>query len=198
MYPTKASIVILTFAQVPSLYDPNFEAKLDHGRGAEFFYETTRQLHTLYSAYGDLTKRIDQTMKSAKQTSEKLQSDDDDAEDADTQELQASLSHFLGNVGETRKALKKASQEVRPLVLKAEKREWHIMIRESYGRENYPEEEEWLNEEIRYHLGSNTCRIIKWERRDREERRQLMRETKRRLIDWVMSQSRSSSGQAQG
>ncbi|KAL9577011.1 MAG: hypothetical protein Q9212_006652 [Teloschistes hypoglaucus] len=142
---------------VPSLYDPHFEAKSDHGSGADFFFDTTRQLHILHSAYVKVTAHVDQAMESTKQKIEETHGGDhDDVEEAEAQELQKSLSLFLGS------ALEKATAELKPVVLKAEAREIELLMSETPRiREVHPDDEEWLDETIGKRLGSSHCQVVR-------------------------------------
>ncbi|KAL8635465.1 MAG: hypothetical protein Q9228_007043, partial [Teloschistes exilis] len=176
---------------VPYLYDPQFDAKYDDGRGADFFFQTTRQLHLLNSAYGEVTTHVDEAMKSIEQKSEKPQGGDNDTAETDDQELHESLSQFMGNVGETKKALEKASQQLEPVVQKAETRECEMFKRNCCLRDVHPTDEVWLNEGIGNRLGSDLCNQF---RQLRNDFRQVEREAThliRRVIEEVISSSAS-------
>ncbi|KAI4098091.1 MAG: hypothetical protein L6R37_006677 [Teloschistes peruensis] len=176
---------------VPYLYDPQFDAKYDNGRGADFFFQTTRQLHLLNSAYGEVTSHVDEAMKSVEQKSEGLQGDENDTAETDDKELHESLSQFMGNVGETKKALEKASAELDPVVQKAETRECEMFRRNCCLRDVHPTDEVWLNEGIGQRLGSDLCNQFRQLRNDFRQVEREATQLMRRVIEEVMASAAS-------
>lgn len=130
-------------------------------------------------------------MKSVEQKSEGLQGDENDTAETDDKELHESLSQFMGNVGETKKALEKASAELDPVVQKAETRECEMFRRNCCLRDVHPTDEVWLNEGIGQRLGSDLCNQFRQLRNDFRQVEREATQLMRRVIEEVMASAAS-------